>query len=114
MAEIRAGLDELKIGLAYDDFGAGQSRLNELVAESARLPEVRHVADPRHRRRLAAAAADGGDAWCRWSATWASSRLPKGSRRQAEAETCLQMGFDLGQGFLFGKPAAAVPGRAMP
>ena len=30
MAEIRPQLSQLNIGLAYDDFGAGQSRLNEL------------------------------------------------------------------------------------
>jgi EAL domain-containing protein (putative c-di-GMP-specific phosphodiesterase class I) len=33
MAEIRTGLQELGIRFAYDDFGAGQARLLELVKE---------------------------------------------------------------------------------
>jgi len=31
MRDLRATLDDLNIGLAYDDFGAGQARLHELV-----------------------------------------------------------------------------------
>jgi EAL domain-containing protein (putative c-di-GMP-specific phosphodiesterase class I) len=31
MADLKAGLQELRIGLAYDDFGAGQARLLELT-----------------------------------------------------------------------------------
>jgi EAL domain-containing protein (putative c-di-GMP-specific phosphodiesterase class I) len=37
MREIRNCLSELKIGLAYDDFGAGQARLQQL-AET--LPDI--------------------------------------------------------------------------
>ncbi len=33
--------------------------------------------------------------------------LAEGVETEAESETCGQMGFDLGQGFLYGKPAPA-------
>ena len=31
--------------------------------------------------------------------------LAEGVETQAESDTCVQMGFDLGQGYLYGRPA---------
>ena len=103
----------MKIGLAYDDFGAGQSRLNELVQsppdylkfdmslihdiDAATLQRQQMVAS------LVQMVRDLG-----------IISLAEGVETPAEAATCLQMGFELGQGFFFGKPAAAVPATAMP
>ena len=38
--------------------------------------------------------------------------VAEGVETEAEADVCLQMGFDLGQGFLFGRPVAGGTSKA--
>jgi EAL domain-containing protein (putative c-di-GMP-specific phosphodiesterase class I) len=103
IAELKARLTALKVGIAYDDFGAGQSRLLEL----AELPpdflkfDVRFISGidraPASRRRLleslVSAARDLG-----------VRTIAEGVETAAEVEVCTGLGFDLAQGFFFRKP----------
>ena len=105
MAEIRTALTKLNIGLAYDDFGAGQARLNELVEsppdylkfDMSLIRDI-HAASPQRQQVLASLV--------QMVRKLGIVSLAEGIENEAEAETCLQMGFDLAQGFFYGKPAA--------
>jgi EAL domain-containing protein (putative c-di-GMP-specific phosphodiesterase class I) len=107
MAELRSALTKLKIGLAYDDFGAGQARLNELVEsppdylkfDMSLIRDI-NTASPQRYQLLASLV--------QMVRKLGIVSLAEGIENQAEAETCQQMGFDLAQGFLYGKPASAV------
>lgn len=107
IAEIRVALDELKIGLAYDDFGAGQSRLNELVQSPPDYLKfdisLIHDIDAAtlHRQQMVVSLVQ-------MACDLGIISLAEGIETPAEAATCLQMGFELGQGYLFGRPAPAV------
>ncbi len=108
MSEVHAGLTGLKIGMAYDDFGAGQSRLNEL----AQCPPdylkfdmslVRNIdaASPQRQCLLGTLVQMVRDLGIR--------SVAEGVETPAEADACREMGFDLGQGYYFGRPAP--PGK---
>lgn len=106
MVEIRASLAELGIGLAYDDFGAGQARFNELVAAppdyvkfDMSLIHGIDVAEARRQQMLASLVQMVRDLGI--------VSLAEGVETPGESETCKQMGFDLAQGYLFGRPAPA-------
>lgn len=96
-------LRELDIDLAYDDFGAGQARLQELIATPPRYLKfdvalVRELdRGPEQRRRMVSMlvefARDSGIV-----------TLAEGIAREAEADACRALGFELGQGYWFGAP----------
>ena len=104
--ELRAILRELNIRLAYDDFGAGQSRLLEL---SDVVPDylkfdmefIRgiHLA-PSERLKVVATLVQ-------MASELGATPLAEGIETEGEAKTCEQLGFVLGQGFYFGRPTAA-------
>ena len=96
-------LQELEIGLAYDDFGAGQARLSELV--QARPEYVKFdmslisgidSASPERRQML--------QTLVKMVRELNIKALAEGIETEAEAEYCQEIGFDLAQGFLFGRP----------
>jgi EAL domain-containing protein (putative c-di-GMP-specific phosphodiesterase class I) len=103
LRELRNQLSELGIGLAYDDFGAGQARLNELaevppdfVKFDVSLVRQIHDAPPAKKQlvaRLVQFAKDLG-----------AQTLAEGVELPAERDYCEEMGFDLAQGYQFGKP----------
>ncbi len=102
--ELRQTLRDLDIGLAYDDFGAGQSRLLEL-AEAAPdylkfdMKLIRGInLAPAERQKLLATLV-------RASIEVNSVPLAEGVETEGEATTCMQLGFKLGQGYYFGRPA---------
>ena len=106
MAELRPGLTELSIGLAFDDFGVGQSRLNELsevapdyVKFDMSLVRDIDAASPQRQQMVATLVQMVNNLGIR--------SLAEGVETEAEDETCRQMGFELGQGFLYGRPAPA-------
>lgn len=110
MAEIRPALTKLNIGLAYDDFGTGQSRLNELSESSPDYVKfdmslIRDIdaASPQRQEVLATLV--------QMVQSLGIASVAEGVETQAENDTCVQMGFDLGQGFLYGRPAPAVGSR---
>lgn len=109
MRELAARLADIGVRFAYDDFGAGQARLNELGDVPAHFVKfdmglIRgiHTASERKRRvvrDLVRLVLDLG-----------SIALAEGVELEEEAEVCRDMGFQLIQGYLTGKP---VPVAAM-
>jgi EAL domain-containing protein (putative c-di-GMP-specific phosphodiesterase class I) len=109
LLELRAACRGLDMQLAYDDFGAGQARLDELarvapdcVKFDMRLVRDLHQAPPERRlvtERLVALVRDLG-----------IIPLAEGVEHQAESTACLEVGFQLGQGYFFGRPAPLAQG----
>lgn len=97
-------LKSLEMGLSYDDFGAGQGRLLELgeVPPDVLKFDMSLIRDidqaPASRqdllRSLVKMAIDVG-----------ATPLTEGVETAGEHQTCVEMGFVLGQGFLYGRPA---------
>jgi EAL domain-containing protein (putative c-di-GMP-specific phosphodiesterase class I) len=106
MRELSAVLAGLEMLLAYDDFGAGQARFVELVEVpphylkfDMKLIQGIHAASAARQQMLATLVHMARDLGIR--------ALAEGVECQAESDTCHQMGFELGQGFHFGRPAPA-------
>ncbi len=106
MHELRALLTQLDILLAYDDFGAGQARLIELVEVpphylkfDMKLIQGIHSASLARQQMLAALVQMARDLGIQ--------PLAEGVECQEESIICRQLGFELGQGFHFGRPAPA-------
>jgi EAL domain-containing protein (putative c-di-GMP-specific phosphodiesterase class I) len=103
LRELRHQLTDLGIGLAYDDFGAGQARLNELaevppdfVKFDVSLVRLIHQAPTAKKQlvgRLVQFVKDLG-----------VQTLAEGVELPAERDYCEEIGFDLAQGYQFGKP----------
>jgi EAL domain-containing protein (putative c-di-GMP-specific phosphodiesterase class I) len=104
-AELQRQLNDLEIALAYDDFGAGQARMLDLVEvppdvlkfDISLIRNINNASPMRHKmvRTLVEMVRDFG-----------ISPLAEGIETSAEADTCLHLGFELAQGFYFGRPAA--------
>ena len=91
--------------LAVDDFGTGYSSLQYLRRLPARRPQDRQVVRGRARRRRsgrrpARAIVDLGES-CRLDV------VGEGIELHDQREQLLELGCQLGQGFLFARPAAA-------
>ena len=101
-----SALRELGVRLALDDFGTGYSSLSYLqrfpldVAEDR--PRVRRR--PRHERPRRR---DRRRDRRRWPARSASASSPRASRPSPSSACCSELGCELGQGYLFAKPAPA-------
>ena len=103
MARIRKELGELGVGLAYDDFGAGQARLQELVHVTpdflkfdialVRGVDNRGSSEHRFLSRLNGMIQDLG-----------VKTLAEGIEDEETASACGEIGIDLFQGFYFGRP----------
>lgn len=104
MRHLRELIAELGMGLSYDDFGAGQGRLLELVEVPPDVLKfdmqlIRDIDSASKNRQellssLIRIAKDAG-----------TTTLAEGVETEAEHETCCQLGFELGQGYLYGRPA---------
>jgi EAL domain-containing protein (putative c-di-GMP-specific phosphodiesterase class I) len=102
---LRARLDQLGIGLAYDDFGAGQARLIELAEApphflkfDRRFVTAIDKASASKQRLLAALVAAARELQV--------ETVAEGVATEGEAEVVTRMGFTHAQGFLFGRPIA--------
>jgi EAL domain-containing protein (putative c-di-GMP-specific phosphodiesterase class I) len=103
MRDLAARLAEIGVQFAYDDFGAGQARLNELGDVPAHFVKFDmglihgiHQASERKQkvvRDLVRMVIEVG-----------SMPLAEGVEEEAEAALCRDMGFQLVQGYLTGKP----------
>lgn len=103
LRKLRAELRELDMSLAFDDFGAGQARLTELVEVHPEylkfdMSLIRNIDQaPKDKvqmvRSLVHMAADMGIV-----------PLAEGVETKGERDACVDIGFQLGQGYLFGKP----------
>lgn len=103
---LRTILRDLDIELAFDDFGAGQSRLLEL---SDVVPDVLKF-DMEFIRGIDLASAEKHKVVAtlvKMAAELGTKPLAEGIETAGEAATCAQLGFQLGQGFYFGRPVAA-------
>jgi EAL domain-containing protein (putative c-di-GMP-specific phosphodiesterase class I) len=101
---LRGELDALGLRLAYDDFGAGLARINELAEapahylkfDAALVAGLDRAGDAKRRLvgTLVAAARDLG-----------MVTLAEGVETAEEAAVCRELGFELGQGYFWGRPA---------
>jgi EAL domain-containing protein (putative c-di-GMP-specific phosphodiesterase class I) len=104
MKDLRSMLNDLDMLLVYDDFGAGQSRLIELLDsvpdivkfDIALIQNIQHRSETSRSmvETLVKMARDAG-----------IRTLAEGVESREEAETCRAIGFELAQGFYFGYPA---------
>jgi EAL domain-containing protein (putative c-di-GMP-specific phosphodiesterase class I) len=101
---LRDELQELDIGLAFDDFGVGQSRFLELAAATPQYIKldmnlIRGIQDDKPRQDIVRAlhqiVKDRG-----------IELIAEGIETYHEARTCRELGCHLGQGYLFGRPGA--------
>jgi EAL domain-containing protein (putative c-di-GMP-specific phosphodiesterase class I) len=106
MKELKKRLHDLGIKLAYDDFGVGQSRLVELAEVSPdvvkfdmQLIRDIHLSPPRHQQMVAKLV--------QMVRELGSASLAEGVESEAEHRCCCDMGFELGQGYHYGKPLPA-------
>jgi EAL domain-containing protein (putative c-di-GMP-specific phosphodiesterase class I) len=103
MRELAARLAEIGVRFAYDDFGAGQARLNELgevpahfVKFDMALVQGIDRAPPSKRKVVADLV--------RLVHELGSVALAEGVETEAEARVCRELGFELLQGYLTGRP----------
>jgi EAL domain-containing protein (putative c-di-GMP-specific phosphodiesterase class I) len=104
MRELRVQLRELNIGIAYDDFGAGQTRLSELIAAPPDylkfdISLIRGIdqSPPERQKMLASLVSMVKDLGV--------NPLAEGVETPGEADVCRDMGFLTAQGYHFGRPA---------
>jgi|694.fasta_scaffold16833_4 EAL domain-containing protein (putative c-di-GMP-specific phosphodiesterase class I) len=105
MRELKAKLKELRIELAFDDFGAGQTRLAELTEARPDylkfdMSLIRDIdqAGPERQKLISSlinVTLDLGIA-----------PLAEGIETPGEAEVCRQLGFQFAQGYHFGRPVS--------
>ncbi len=104
MRELSAAVKDLEIELAFDDFGSGQARLAELIEarpdyvkfDISLIHAIDHAGEAR-RRMLETLVQMVRDLEIR--------ALAEGIETADEAQACVEIGFDLAQGFYFGRPA---------
>ncbi len=102
---LRLVLDDLGMHLAYDDFGAGQARLHELV--EARPDFLKF--DRKLVAGLDTAATDRVQllaSLVRMCRQLGIMTLAEGIETPGEAEACRRIGFELMQGYYFGRPTS--------
>ena len=103
MREFTARLNVCGVLLAYDDFGAGRSRLLELVQAPPHILKfdielIRNIdSAPVHQRRMLKLLVE-------MTRDFSTATLAEGIETAAEAEVCRELGFDFGQGYLYGRP----------
>ncbi|MCI0458708.1 MAG: EAL domain-containing protein [Gemmataceae bacterium] len=105
LRRLRRKLQELGILLAFDDFGAGQSRLAELAEVPPDFIKldmglIRDIAVSTQRQLLVKAIV-------RAARDLGSQVIAEGIETEAEATICEQLGCQYGQGYLLGYPTQA-------
>lgn len=108
MAVVQARLNDLQISLAYDDFGSGQARILDLIEVPPEILKfdislIRdiHQSSQKHVTMVQTLVSMVRD--------FGISPLAEGIEKDAEAETCREIGFELAQGFHFGRPSPELP-----
>jgi EAL domain-containing protein (putative c-di-GMP-specific phosphodiesterase class I) len=111
MRTLRTALADLKIGLAYDDFGAGQARLIELVDVppdylkfDMKLVQNLKTGSSERRRMMASLV--------KMAIDLGITPLAEGIETEGDHDACLEIGFTCAQGFLYGYPT--LPKRLLP
>ncbi len=106
MRALRAELEELDVGLAYDDFGAGQARLLELVEVPPDYLKF-DISLIRGLHRATAGKQRMVEVLVHMVNELGIPALAEGVEEEDEAVACRQMGFTYAQGYHFGRPAPA-------
>jgi EAL domain-containing protein (putative c-di-GMP-specific phosphodiesterase class I) len=103
MVELRAQLNDLNIQLAYDDFGAGQTRLLDLsevppdtLKFDITLIKGLHEASAQRQQMVAMLVSMVVD--------FGITPLAEGIETREDMEICREIGFELAQGFFFERP----------
>ena len=106
LRKVRDVTRNLKMGLAYDDFGAGQARLKELfeVPPDVLKFDMKFIhglnySPPQHRATI--------QSLIRIVRDLNVVPLAEGVETPEEAEICQELGFELAQGYLFGRAETA-------
>jgi EAL domain-containing protein (putative c-di-GMP-specific phosphodiesterase class I) len=99
----RTGLKALGVQLAFDDFGAGQARLKELAEVAPDYVKfdiglIRDIHKATARRKLV-------EGLVSLANSLGITCVAEGIEQTSESKVCQEIGFSLGQGYLFGKPA---------
>jgi EAL domain-containing protein (putative c-di-GMP-specific phosphodiesterase class I) len=103
LVRIRNSLKRLKMGLAFDDFGAGQARLAELAKAPPDFLKfdislIRHIhLAPKQLHKMVST-------FVKATQELGVAAIAEGIECPEEAETCLRLGFNYAQGFLYGRP----------
>jgi EAL domain-containing protein (putative c-di-GMP-specific phosphodiesterase class I) len=104
MRRLSEELKSVNVRLAFDDFGAGQARIAELTAVhpdylkfDISLIRNIHRATPEHQQMVAHLV--------KMVRSLGILALAEGVELEEEAALCKELGFDLAQGFYFGRPA---------
>lgn len=111
MRRLRRELEEQRIELAYDDFGAGQARLLQLVEVPPSylkfdLTLIRGIdLDRGPKRRLVSSLLET-------ARDLGITSVAEGIETVGEAAACTELGFELGQGHFFGLPGP-LPARSL-
>jgi EAL domain-containing protein (putative c-di-GMP-specific phosphodiesterase class I) len=106
ISALRMRLSEINVGLAYDDFGAGQARLLELAEAPPHFLkfDMRFVSGidraPTSRQRLLASLVAA-------ARELLVKTVAEGVETAEEAEVCTRVGFTHAQGYFYGRPAPA-------
>ncbi len=105
MRELRSELERQKIELAYDDFGAGRSRLTQLAEVppdflKLDMSLIRGIERSPGRQELVAALV-------KLMSDLGVAVVAEGVETEAEHRAVVQLGCDLGQGYLYRRPAPA-------
>jgi EAL domain-containing protein (putative c-di-GMP-specific phosphodiesterase class I) len=106
LQELRPRLDALNIGLAYDDFGAGQARLLELTEVPPDVIKF-DIALVQNLDSASTARQHMVRSLVEMVRNLGVIPLAEGVETSGEADACRDAGFDLAQGFFFGRPAPA-------
>jgi EAL domain-containing protein (putative c-di-GMP-specific phosphodiesterase class I) len=104
MKRLSEGLKALNVRLAFDDFGAGQARINELTAvhpdylkfDMSLIHNI-HRATSEHQQMVAHLV--------KMIRNLGILALAEGVELEEEAAICIELGFDMAQGYYFGRPA---------
>jgi EAL domain-containing protein (putative c-di-GMP-specific phosphodiesterase class I) len=104
MKDLRSMLNDLDMLLVYDDFGAGQSRLVELLDS---VPDIVKfdIALIQNIQQRSKASRSMVETLVKMASDAGIRTLAEGVENREEAETCSAIGFELAQGFYFGYPA---------
>ncbi|MCK4487488.1 MAG: EAL domain-containing protein [Desulfobacterales bacterium] len=103
MKQLRSTLTDLNIGLAYDDFGVGQTRLVELAIlppdflkfDISIIHNI-HIAPNRLHQMVVT--------FVKAVHELGIATIAEGIECQEESETCKQLGFEYAQGYLYSRP----------
>jgi EAL domain-containing protein (putative c-di-GMP-specific phosphodiesterase class I) len=105
MRQLRERLVVLGVGLAYDDFGAGQARLSELADAPPDYLKLDKTLI--HGPHQAPARQELVRALVRVGADLGIRLIAEGVEAEEEAAVCLRLGCEFGQGYYFGRPQPA-------